>query len=53
LGILENKLRAFEKKAPLLHLNHPYPTVDVSAVPVEMGNLLAYDAAPSAATCPF
>jgi hypothetical protein len=33
-----------KRKAPLLHLKHPDPTVDVSAVPVEMGNLLAYDA---------
>ena len=44
LGILENKLRAFEKKSAATPFEHPDPTVDVSAVPVEMGNLLAYDA---------
>ena len=44
MGILENKLRAFEKKCAATPFEHPDPTVDVSAVPVEMGNLLAYDA---------
>ena len=44
MGILENKLRAFEKKCAATPFEYPDPTVDVSAVPVEMGNLLAYDA---------